>query len=93
MPIQGWFAAPGFQPGVPIEPCSKANRPARKMCRIIRLQRFSRWSLVPIQRGCSPEKIRRATRTGRVPSSWRSWLPLPKRSFLPRQVTLRENAL
>ncbi len=35
MPIQGWFAAPGFQPGVPKEPCSKANRPPRKMCGIL----------------------------------------------------------
>ena len=27
MPIQAWFAALGFQPGVPMDPCSKANRP------------------------------------------------------------------
>jgi hypothetical protein len=34
-------AAPAFKPGVPKEPCSKANRPPGEICRILRLQRFS----------------------------------------------------
>ena len=38
---KGQGCCPGFQPfhpGVPIEPCSKANRPPDAMCRILRLK-------------------------------------------------------
>ena len=67
MPIQAWFAAPGFQPGVPMEPCSKANRPPREMCRMIRLQLWVPHD--PQRRACCCFFFATAPRTFMMPSN------------------------